>query len=354
MVTGFLRSFTRKTAEVTQDIETALLRSDRFRLEREADWRRLDRIVTAIEKGRLRRLSDEDVLELPALYRTAASSLAVARDTTLDAATLAYLEALVQRAWFQVYGPRSSLARWLRGFVTGGWSAAVRSLWLDMCIALATMIVGTSVGWMLVAQDSRWYARLVPVALGDARQPGASAAQLRDTLFNPASQSDGLSVFAAGLFSNNAQVAILAFALGFAFGIPSILLLVQNTVVLGAMLYLFADAGLGLDFVAWLSVHGTTELLAILLASGAGIHIGRSIAFPGTRSVTASLAEGGQKAALVMTGAVLMLVVAAVLEGFARQLVNDTQGRLIIGATMLALWLFCLFGVRGGQPEEAQ
>ena len=40
------------------DIEAASLRSDRFRLEREGDWRRLDGIVTALEKNRLRRVSD--------------------------------------------------------------------------------------------------------------------------------------------------------------------------------------------------------------------------------------------------------------------------------------------------------
>ena len=40
------------------DVEAAALRSDRFRLEREGDWRRLDAIVTRMEKGRLRGLSD--------------------------------------------------------------------------------------------------------------------------------------------------------------------------------------------------------------------------------------------------------------------------------------------------------
>ena len=122
-------------------IETAALRSDRFRLDREADWKRLETIVTRMEKGRLKGISDEDLLALPGLYRTVASSLSIARETSLDAATLAYLESLVQRAWFVVYGPRSSLWEWLRGFLGGGWSAAVRSIWVDLLIALAVMDV---------------------------------------------------------------------------------------------------------------------------------------------------------------------------------------------------------------------
>ena len=92
--------FNRKTIDTPPDIAAAALRSDRFRLEREGEWKRLEMIVSRMESGRIRRLSDEDVLALPALYRTAASSLAVARETTLDASTLAYLEGLVLRAWF--------------------------------------------------------------------------------------------------------------------------------------------------------------------------------------------------------------------------------------------------------------
>ena len=327
-------------------IETAALRSDRFRLEREADWKRLETIITRMEKGRLRGLSDDDLLALPALYRTVASSLSIARETSLDAATLAYLEALVQRAWFVVYGPRSSLGQWMRRFLGGGWSAAVRAIWLDVLIALGVMVAGAVVGWLLVSHDQEWYFTLVSKDMAGARVPGASAQVLRGTLFGQSGQ-EGMSVFAAQLFSNNAQVSILAFALGFAFGLPSLLLLVQNLSVLGAMAWLYYRAGLAIDFAGWIVVHGTTELFAILLAGAAGLHIGRAIAFPGARPVLQSAAEAGRRAALVMTGVVLMLVVAAMLEGFARQLVDHTPGRFVVGTFMLVLWCAYFFAFRG-------
>jgi uncharacterized membrane protein SpoIIM required for sporulation len=326
-------------------IEAAALRSDRFRLEREADWKQLETIVTQMEKGRLRKLSDEDVLALPVLYRTVASSLSIARETSLDAATLAYLESLVQRAWFVVYGPRASLWSWLRRFLGGGWSASVRGIGLDVAIALAVMIAGTVVGWLLVSSDVEWYHVLVPGQFIDERQPGASRAVLLDTLFGNQDQPT-MSAFAAYLFSNNAQVSILAFALGFAFGIPSLMLLVQNTATLGAMLWLYHGAGLTLDFVGWLSVHGTTELFAILLAGAAGLHIGRAMAFPGEKPVMQAAAEAGRRAAQVMMGVVFMLVVAAMLEGFARQLIDNTVGRLTVGGFMLLFWIAYFFAFR--------
>ena len=339
------------SVETAQDsaIASAALKSDRFRLQRKDEWERLERIVGLLEKGAPARLSDDDVLELPALYRSAASSLAVARETSLDSATLAYLEALVQRAWFQVYGPRTSLWRWLRGFIGGGWSRAVREIWLEICIALAVMVLGTIVGWLLVASDQEWFYRLVPGQFADARQPGASREKLAETI-GGADSGEALGVFAAYLFSNNAQVSILAFALGFAFGIPSLMLLVHNMAVLGAMLWLFDGAGLTVELAAWLSVHGTTELFAILLAGAAGLHIGRSMAFPGDRTLLAAAAESGRRGALVMVGVVFMLIIAGLLEAYPRQLVTDTGARFAIGGGMLAFWIGLI--VLAGRKRE--
>lgn len=332
-------------------IEAAALRSDRFRQEREGDWKRLETIVKRMESRRLGKLSDQDVLDLPVLYRTVASSLSIARETSLDAATLRYLEALVQRAWFQVYGPRVGLWRWFMGFLGGRWSAAVREIWLDVLIALAVMVAGTVVGWLLVAGEPEWYNALVGAQFADTRVPGASREVLRATLFGQ-SQQGGMSVFATYLFSNNAQVSILAFALGFAFGIPSLMLLIQNTGTLGAMLWLFNGQGLLVDFIGWLSIHGTTELFAILLAGAAGLHIGRSMAFPGKRSILEAAAEAGRRASTVMAGVVLMLIVAAILEGFGRQLIDNTPGRFAVGGFMLVFWLVYFFVFRR-KPQGA-
>jgi len=347
-----LSLFRRAEIAPPPDIEAASLRSDRFRLERERDWRRLEAIVEALEKNRLRRISDDDLLALPVLYRQAASSLAVARETSLDAAALTYLESLVRRAWFQIYGPRTSLAAWFRRFLGGGWSAAVRAIGLEIGIAFAVMLAGTAVGWLLVARDPAWFYALVGEGMAGGRGPGAGRAVLAETL-RGVDSGEGLTLFAAYLFSNNAGVTVLAFALGFAFGIPTLLLLVYNTASLGAMLWVFADAGLGWEFAAWLSIHGTTELLAILLGGAAGLHVGRSMAFPGDRSVLVAASEAGRRAAQVMAGAVLMLVCAGLLEGYGRQLVAAPAARASIGAAMLLFWL-AYFLLKRARPVASE
>lgn len=329
-------------------IAEALLRSDRFRLEREGDWKRLEGIVTRLEQGRLRALSDADLLDLPVLYRGLVSSLSIARETSLDMATTRWLEGLAQRAWFQLHGSRQGFGAWLKDFFTGGWSRAVRALGLDLWIAFGVLVAGTLLGWLLVAHDASWYGALMP---GDGvRVPGATREALRGTLFGDQKQ-DGLGLFATYLFGHNAQISILCFALGFAFGVPTLMLLVQNAGMLGAMLWLFHGQGLTVEVVGWLCIHGTTELFAITLAGAAGLHVGRAMAFPGQRGALAAMADAGGRAAVVMLGVVLMLVVAGLLEGFARQLVQDTGARLAVGGSMLALWLAYFFAFGRGSAH---
>ena len=65
---------------------TSALKSYEFRREREASWRRLERLVSFVERGSLDALSDRERIELPMLYRSTLSSLSVARSISLDRA----------------------------------------------------------------------------------------------------------------------------------------------------------------------------------------------------------------------------------------------------------------------------
>ena len=76
------------------------------------------------------------------------------------------------------------------------------------------------------------------------------------------------------------------------------------------------------------------------------------MAFPGNRSIVAAAAESGQRAAQVMIGVVLMLVFAALLEAFPRQLAGG-EARAIIGVFMLLFWLVYFF-VYGREKKEAE
>jgi uncharacterized membrane protein SpoIIM required for sporulation len=143
----------------------------------------------------------------------------------------------------------------------------------------------------------------------------------------------------------------MTFGLGLAVGIPTLMLNVYQGLILGAFLALHYNRDLAVDFLGWISIHGTTELGALILLAAGGLVIAEKILFPGRYTRIDNLALHGRQAAQIAAGAVLMLFVAAILEGGFRQLVASTPARFAIGLGIGALWIayFSLCG-RNRQP----
>ena len=336
------------TAFASAIVETrnVVVNASRFRAAHESDWERLDQLVRLMEQRSIRALSDDDILALPLLYRTTLSSLAVARDTSLDRGLITYLEQLTTRAYFQIYGVQTSVWRQLGHFFARGWPEAVQGLWRETLVCVLLTLASAAVAFLLVRSDPSWFYGIIPESLAGGRDPSAGADALRKTFYDR--QDDMLATFATSLFTHNSQVAIFAFALGFAFAVPTILLILYNGLVLGAFFAVFAAKGLAFNLGGWLAIHGTTELFAIAIAGAAGLRIGTAIAFPGRYSRTESAVRAGRPAALAMAGTVIMLAVAGLLEGIGRQTIVDDFSRYSIGAAMLAGWLTYFYMPRKG------
>ena len=91
---------------------------------------------------------------------------------------------------------------------------------------------------------------------------------------------------------------------------------------------------------AWLSIHGVTEILAVLLCAAAGLVVAEKIVFPGRLSRLENLARHGRAAASAAAGAVLLFFAAGILEGGFRQLIASTPGRFGVALLTGAWWLF--------------
>jgi uncharacterized membrane protein SpoIIM required for sporulation len=325
-----------------------VLKSSEFRKGREASWRELEGLVGRVERRGVRSLTLDQLQRLPILYRSALSSLSVARTIALDRNLLLYLESLALRAFLAVYGPRVNPIEGLRAYF--GWElpAAVRSARWHILIATLCLLVGTVAGFMLTAQDEAWFSTLVPSGLGGGRGPSSTRADLYDKeIFAPwPGAVESFGIFANVLFSHNTLVGIMTFGLGMAIGIPTILLSVYQGLPLGAFIALHYNRDLTVDFLGWLAIHGVTELGALVLFAAGGLVIAEKMLFPGRYSRIENLAMHGRLAAQMAAGAVLMLFVAAILEGGFRQLVQSTPLRFAIGFGVGALWLvyFCYGG----------
>ena len=323
-----------------------LLKSYRFRVEREGTWRELDALIARAERHGLHSLDADELARVPGLYRACMSSLSVARSISLDANLLAYLESLTLRAYFVVYGVRANLGQVLARFFRRDFPIAVRRTRWSIALAAFLLLVGVATGWAVTLKEPAWFDAFVSPAMAQGRTPDATREDLAKTIFDKTEAADQMTAFATFLFTHNARIGMLCFALGAAFGVPVVLLLLYNGLTIGAICAVFAGKDLTVEFLAWLAIHGTTELAAIVLCGAAGFHLGGAMINPGRRTRLAALREKGRTATILMVGAVVMLLVAAVLEGFGRQLIIDTTTRMAVGCTMLVLWL-AYFAVGG-------
>jgi uncharacterized membrane protein SpoIIM required for sporulation len=318
-----------------------ILKSSEFRRAREAGWLELERLVEAVEKRGMRSLAPDQLQQLPLLYRSTLSSLSVARGIALDRHLLLYLENLALRAFLTIYSPPARFLATAGAFLRTELPTAVRGARWHFLIACAALAIGGIIGFWLTVGDESWFTTFVPSSLLDGRGPNSTRTQLlNDEIFAPwPGAAKAIGVIANFLFNHNTLVGILIFGLGLAAGVPTILLLAYQGLTLGAFVALHYNRDLTVDFLGWISIHGVTEISAILLCGAGGLLLADKILFPDRYSRVDSLAMHGRRAAEIAVGAVLMLFVAAILEGVFRQLIASTPWRFTVGAATGIAWL---------------
>lgn len=317
-----------------------ILKSRDFRVEREEGWRELESILTQTHAGGIRALSAEQVHRLPLLYRSALSSLSVARSIALDRALVEYLANLSLRSFLVVYAPPIDLAKAMRDFSVRIFPQAVRSIRWQLLIVILVLVLGGVSGFSLVNSDEGWFTVIVPTDLANGRGPASTKQDLVDVL--SARLPDDVTVLdemANDLFAHNTLIALLTFSLGLLAGIPSILLVFMQGLSVGAFFALHYHRGLTEQFIGWISIHGVTEITALVLFGAAGLKLGELVVFPGYFSRSENLAIHGPRLGAVAVGGVAMLIVAAVLEGIFRQTVDGTEERIGFAILSLVFWL---------------
>ena len=340
----------REVGQLPAQRPAVTLKSAEFRRTREQSWVDLERLIGITARKGVRALTPDELRRMPQLYRSALSSLSVARAIALDRNLLLYLESLSLRAYLAIYSPRVTLAEAGRQFLYA-FPAAVMSARRHVLIAFLSLAVGTIAGFWLTISDESWFTTFVPTWLSGGRGVASThASLLNGEIFAPwPGFAVSLGVISNYLFSHNTMIGILAFGLGLFAGVPTVLLLAYQGLMIGAFIALHYDRGLTVDFLGWLSIHGVTEISALLLFGAAGLVLAEKMLFPDRYSRVDSLALHGRRAAEIAVGAVMMLFVAAILEGEFRQLVASTPWRFVIAAASAVGWLAYLVLLR---PRE--
>ena len=310
---------------------------DRFVEDRRVRWARLGQLVSRA-RGRVRRLSADEVMELGRLYRTTTSDLAIARrDFPRDVAT-ERLNDLVAAAHALVYSEAPTSSRRLWRFVANELPATVRAQlpWtgaafgLFFVFALGTYAIGLA--FPEIAQN----------ALPDETRHQLAQRQLWTNI------PEGFRPIAGPLIIvNNVRVAMVLFAGGMTAGALTVFGIATNGAAVGTIFAVVQSYGLAGGLLSFISGHGVLELSAIFLSGGAGLRLAWAILRPGERSRRDALRIGAAQAARVMLLVIPVLGVAGLIEGFlspsgASNIVKATVGLF----TGIILWGYIAFAGR--------
>ena len=115
---------------------------------------------------------------------------------------------------------------------------------------------------------------------------------------------------------NNILISFIYFLRGILVGIPSLIVLAQESIRLGAFEQMFSSKGLGGQAIITVLIHGMLELTAIMIACAAGVVMGKSYLFPGTKRRIDSFREGTKDGIKMVIGLIPVFMVAAFFEGF--------------------------------------
>lgn len=323
-----------------------------FAEQRRPDWDALDALLLKIARRGVRKLEPNDVVRVSPLYRSVCADLAVAEAARYSAPLIDYLLTLTATAHGAIYGSHGRADRgkrrarhaWLTTF-----PRTVRRRKAAMLLAAALFFVPCAIGCVLTLHDPTFAFRIAPEAmlrpLTEAYAKGFE---------NGRDASEG-AMMAGFYVYNNVGIALRCFALGIFGGLGSAFYLVQNGLSIGAILGYVGSQGAGANIGTFIVGHGSLELGAIVLAGGSGLSLGWSIVSPGDRTRLASLQQRAREILVVVSGASVMLLMAATLEAFWSASSAPREAKLVVGGTLFVLVLaYILFAGRDRDADQVE
>jgi len=272
---------------------------------RELDWQRLEQLLRH-HQGHAA-FSASEVQELGILYRAVISDLALARRDFPNQRVTLFLNQLLTRTHSIIYQRDVSDPRQFIRYLTHGLPSVYRQTALYTLAAFLLFIIPAIVGYHLAD---------VNPATADMFGLAEERAVLANQEIWTNIPLENRPFASAFIMSNNIRIAILAFAGGITFGIFTVYILTTNGLLIGAVMGLAVHYGMGLPLLTFIIGHGVIELSVVFMAGGAGLQLSWALLNPGPYSRRNALALAAQRAVVLATAAIPLLVLAGLIEGF--------------------------------------
>lgn len=309
---------------------------------REPDWKRLF-FLNELASGGPHRLSPSELKEYLRLYRSVSRDLAITRTQSANEPLLAFLNAIVGTAYSQIYrAAPKSFGNTISDALTS-LAAALRRRSRFVQASLGILFVGLAFGLATMA--------LSPGA--KELYPEDLFAQWKTGRFQERSIDESAQMW--GLYAtNNPKVAVITGTVGaVTLGIGSAVLMFSNGQILGALSWEMISVGKLGHLYASILPHGVPEMGGMILTGAAGLLFGWAIIAPGRRTRLTALKQDGRDAITLLTAGVLLMYVAAPIEGFfSFNPVVPVQAKVVWIAVEVALVILFWMGYKADSGQS--
>ena len=222
-----------------------------------------------------------------------------------------YINSLATRIYLNIYKNRKEESNRLFNFWKYDVPLTIRKHHLTLLFTFILFILFFAVGFFSAANDANFTRDVLGNNYVDMTEENIEEG-------NPFGvyRSGNSFLMWLGLMINNIMVSLMYFAKGIFFGILSIYSMIKEAIRLGAFEHMFFAKGLGAKAAVTVLIHGMLELTAIIIASGAGLVLGKSFLFPGTISRWKALQIGVKDGVKIVIGLMPVFAIAAFFEGF--------------------------------------
>ncbi len=322
------------------------------------DLERLRRLERLVDAPRLSRgWTDDELLDLPRLYRFACSTVARLEATGQNPKLAAQTRVLVTRAHGILHaegraGRDNPLLQLVRLYLRDV-PRAIRAEWRLVSLSLALMYGLALIAWFGVSADLD----LAPSLL-DAGAVQQEIQQLQDTADGEPFRGNftfglGESPATAGLLMlHNIGIGILFFASAL---IPPlyVFLLATNALMLGTYTAVAGHWGQAGAISSILWCHGVFEIQAIILAGSAGLVLVRAWVKPGAWTRRYALQRESRRALLLLAPTFPLLFFAGLIEAFVSPHAPIEVRIGVAITTGIALLAWVLLSGRGASRSTA-
>lgn len=284
----------------------------------------------------LSRKKDKDSNLYSKLYIQITDDLSYARTFYANRSVRVYLNNLAQGIFHKVFSRNRKKQPVIRNF----WMEELPSIMYqhrtELLLSFIILVIALAIGLLSYRHDSEFANKI----LGDGYVAMTAENIAKKDPMAVYKQSGPIEMFVR-IVINNLKVDILTFFSGLVLGLGSILVLLQNGLMLAAFQFYFIQRGLFWDSFLAVWLHGTLEISAMVICGTAGLVLGKGLVFPGTYSRTQSFLSSAQRATKIFFSVLPITVTAGIIESF---LTRYTQAPDILRLALIIISLLFIIG----------